>query len=93
VSGSGLSDELCPAIGLTASLRFIGNLDYFCLKGVLAQPSFGSTRIPALLFCIYKCMFCVSPNPPPTVTLAFLLMFDQQSEKKSEHTDPSQSSK
>ncbi|GFZ50378.1 Ammonium transporter 1 [Saitozyma sp. JCM 24511] len=39
---------------------FIGNLDYFCLKGVLAAPSFGSTRIPALLFCIYKCMFCSS---------------------------------
>jgi ammonia channel protein AmtB len=64
VSGSGLSDELRPAIGLTALLRFIGNLDYFCLKGVLAQPSIGSTRIPALLFCIYQCMFCVSPNPP-----------------------------
>jgi Amt family ammonium transporter len=35
------------------------------LRGVLAQPSIGSTRIPALLFCIYQCMFCVSPNPPP----------------------------
>ncbi|RSH92312.1 hypothetical protein EHS25_008727 [Saitozyma podzolica] len=39
--------------------KFIGNLDYFCLKGVLAQPSVGSSRIPALLFCVYQCMFCV----------------------------------
>ncbi|WVR04746.1 hypothetical protein IAU60_001757 [Kwoniella sp. DSM 27419] len=39
--------------------KFIGNLDYFCLKGVLADPSVGSTRIPALLFCIYQCMFCL----------------------------------
>ncbi|EIW71147.1 amt family ammonium transporter [Tremella mesenterica] len=39
--------------------KFIGNLKYFCLKGVLAEPSIGSTRIPALLFCIYQCMFAV----------------------------------
>ncbi|KAK8847538.1 hypothetical protein IAR55_005396 [Kwoniella newhampshirensis] len=39
--------------------KFIGNLDYFCLKGVLAQPSVGSTRIPALVFCVYQCMFCL----------------------------------
>ncbi|KAL7419373.1 hypothetical protein Q5752_006211 [Cryptotrichosporon argae] len=38
---------------------FIGNLDYFCLKNVLAAPSVGSSRIPALMFCIYQCMFCV----------------------------------
>jgi hypothetical protein len=82
VSGSGLSDELCPAIGLTALPRFIGNLDYFCLKGVLAQPSIGSTRIPALLFCIYKFMFCVSPNPPPTVTLAFSLCLINKAKRK-----------
>ncbi|KAM6492039.1 ammonium transporter [Amanita muscaria] len=36
---------------------FIGNLKFFCLKGVLAQPSAGSNRIPALVFCIYQCMF------------------------------------
>ncbi|KIL56018.1 hypothetical protein M378DRAFT_1039905, partial [Amanita muscaria Koide BX008] len=36
---------------------FIGNLKYFCLKGVLTQPSIGSTRIPALVFCICQCMF------------------------------------
>lgn len=40
--------------------RFIGDLHYFCLKGVLEQPSAGSSRIPALLFCIYQCMFAVS---------------------------------
>ncbi|WVQ79914.1 hypothetical protein IAT38_002015 [Cryptococcus sp. DSM 104549] len=39
--------------------KFIGNLDYFCLKGVLADPSAGSNRIPALVFCIYQCMFCI----------------------------------
>ncbi|KAF8993626.1 ammonium transporter AmtB-like domain-containing protein [Cyathus striatus] len=36
---------------------YIGNLKYFGLKGVLGQPSIGSTRIPALLFCIYQLMF------------------------------------
>ncbi|KAG6827600.1 hypothetical protein H0H92_011173 [Tricholoma furcatifolium] len=40
----------------TAS-RFIGDLRYFGLKGVLAQPSIGSPRIPAIVFCIYQCMF------------------------------------
>lgn len=36
---------------------FIGDLRYFALKGVLAQPSIGSPRIPAIVFCIYQCMF------------------------------------
>lgn len=36
---------------------FIGDLKYFGLKGVQGQPSMGSTRIPALVFCIYQCMF------------------------------------
>jgi len=36
---------------------FIGNLKYFALKGVLDQPSIGSTRIPAIVFCIYQLMF------------------------------------
>ncbi|KAJ7586668.1 ammonium transporter [Mycena floridula] len=36
---------------------FIGDLKYFGLKGVLAQPSVGSARIPALVFCIYQLMF------------------------------------
>jgi Amt family ammonium transporter len=36
---------------------FIGDLRYFALKGVLAQPSVGSPRIPSLVFCIYQCMF------------------------------------
>lgn len=36
---------------------FIGDLRYFGLKGVLAQPSIGSSRIPSLMFCIYQCMF------------------------------------
>ncbi|ELU44333.1 ammonium transporter [Rhizoctonia solani AG-1 IA] len=36
---------------------FIGDLKYFALKGVLDQPSMGSTRIPALVFCVYQLMF------------------------------------
>ncbi|KAJ7586713.1 ammonium transporter AmtB-like domain-containing protein [Mycena floridula] len=36
---------------------FIGDLKYFGLKGILAQPSVGSARIWALLFCIYQLMF------------------------------------
>ena len=32
-------------------------LEYFGLKGVLDQPSIGSSRIPAILFCIYQLMF------------------------------------
>lgn len=36
---------------------YIGDLKYFGLKGVLAQPSIGSSRIPSLLFCIYQLMF------------------------------------
>ncbi|KAF5383064.1 hypothetical protein D9615_004824 [Tricholomella constricta] len=40
----------------TAS-AFIGDLKYFALQGVLAEPSIGSARIPAIVFCIYQCMF------------------------------------
>ncbi|CAE6467969.1 unnamed protein product [Rhizoctonia solani] len=36
---------------------FIGDLKYFALKGVLDQPSMGSTRIPAIVFCVYQLMF------------------------------------
>ncbi|KAF2791785.1 ammonium transporter [Melanomma pulvis-pyrius CBS 109.77] len=36
---------------------YIGNLDNFGLKGVLAAPSVGSARIPDLLFCVYQGMF------------------------------------
>ncbi|KAF4616660.1 hypothetical protein D9613_008344 [Agrocybe pediades] len=38
---------------------YIGDLKHFGLKGVLEQPSIGSSRIPALLFCIYQCMFAI----------------------------------
>ncbi|KAF8159921.1 ammonium transporter [Crassisporium funariophilum] len=37
--------------------RFIGDLKYFGLKGVLEKPSIGSTRIPSIVFCIYQLMF------------------------------------
>ncbi|KAA1473590.1 ammonium transporter [Dentipellis sp. KUC8613] len=36
---------------------YIGDLRYFGLKNVLAQPSVGSSRIPALMFCVYQLMF------------------------------------
>ncbi|PFH47896.1 hypothetical protein AMATHDRAFT_151057 [Amanita thiersii Skay4041] len=36
---------------------YIGNLRYFAFKDVLAQPSVGSARIPAILFCIYQMVF------------------------------------
>jgi len=37
--------------------RYIGNLKYFGLKGVLDQPSIGSARIPSIVFCVYQLMF------------------------------------
>ncbi|KAI0635026.1 ammonium transporter [Trametes polyzona] len=36
---------------------YIGDLKYFGLKGVLAQPSIGSTRIPSLIYCVFQLMF------------------------------------
>jgi Amt family ammonium transporter len=36
---------------------YIGNLDHFALKGVLGQPSVGSARVPALVYCVYQLMF------------------------------------
>lgn len=36
---------------------FIGNLDNIGYKGVLAQPSVGSARIPDLMFAVYQGMF------------------------------------
>ncbi|KAI0065053.1 ammonium transporter [Artomyces pyxidatus] len=36
---------------------YIGDLKYFGLKGVLAQPSIGSSRIPSLMFCVFQLMF------------------------------------
>ncbi|KAF8884088.1 ammonium transporter [Gymnopilus junonius] len=37
--------------------RFIGDLKYFGLKGVLEKPSIGSSRIPSIVFCVYQLMF------------------------------------
>ena len=36
---------------------FIGNMDNFGFKSVLAQPSVGSTQVPDLLFAAYQGMF------------------------------------
>ena len=37
--------------------KFIGNLDNFGFRDVLAQPSVGSDRVPDLLFAVYQGMF------------------------------------
>jgi Amt family ammonium transporter len=37
--------------------KFIGALDNFGFKNVLAQPSVGSPRIPDLLYAVYQGMF------------------------------------
>ncbi|KAK7001985.1 ammonium transporter [Favolaschia claudopus] len=50
------------AFSETATNGFIGNLKYFALRGVLDQPSIGSTRIPSIVFCVYQLMFaCITP--------------------------------
>lgn len=36
---------------------YIGNLDNFGFKGVLAAPSVGSDKVPDLLFAIFQGMF------------------------------------
>jgi Amt family ammonium transporter len=36
---------------------FIGDLKYFGLKGVLEQPSIGSTKVPSIVYCVYQLMF------------------------------------
>jgi len=45
-------------------------VDHFGLKGVLAQPSVGSTRIPAIVFCVYQLMFAA-------ITYVIALSFPQ----------------
>lgn len=37
--------------------KFIGDLQYFALKGVLEKQSIGSPRIPSIVFCVYQLMF------------------------------------
>lgn len=39
---------------------YIGDLKYFGLKGVLDAPSMGTTRLPALVFCLYQLMFAAA---------------------------------
>jgi len=36
---------------------FIGNLDNFALINVFSQPSDGSPRVPAIVFCVFQLMF------------------------------------
>ncbi|KAI5283732.1 hypothetical protein KEM55_001391, partial [Ascosphaera atra] len=44
----------------TAS-SYIGNLDNFGFKGVLAQPSVGGSTVPDLLFALFQGMFaCIT---------------------------------
>ncbi|KIK78941.1 hypothetical protein PAXRUDRAFT_834350 [Paxillus rubicundulus Ve08.2h10] len=37
--------------------QYIGDLKYFALRNVLEQPSMGSTRVPAIVFCVFQLMF------------------------------------
>ncbi len=37
--------------------KYIGNLDNFGFKGVLAAPSVGSDKVPDLLFAVFQGMF------------------------------------
>lgn len=48
---------------------YIGDLKYFALRGVQGQPSIGSPRIPALVFCIYQCMFAAITYVSPGLSL------------------------
>ncbi|KAH7882865.1 ammonium transporter AmtB-like domain-containing protein [Phlebopus sp. FC_14] len=36
---------------------YIGDLRYFALQNVLDQPSIGSVRVPAIVFCVFQLMF------------------------------------
>jgi len=37
--------------------KYIGDLKYFALQGVDETPSVGSTRVPAIVYCVYQLMF------------------------------------
>ncbi len=65
--------------------KFIGNLsmffptdfysraklvtEHFGLKGVLEQPSIGSSKIPSIVFCVYQLMFAI-------ITYVYTLLID-----------------
>lgn len=42
---------------LFSVLKIFCKKGYFALQGVLEQPSVGSARIPAILYCVYQLMF------------------------------------
>jgi Amt family ammonium transporter len=37
--------------------KYIGDLKYFALQGVVDAPSPGSSRVPAIVFCVFQLMF------------------------------------
>jgi Amt family ammonium transporter len=37
--------------------KYIGDLKYFALRDVAGQPSMGSPRVPAIVFCVFQLMF------------------------------------
>jgi len=37
--------------------KFIGDVRYFGLKGVLQKPSIGNSRVPSIVFCAFQLMF------------------------------------
>lgn len=42
-------------------------LEHFGMKGVLGQPSVGSTRIPAIVYSVYQLMFAAITYVPLTL--------------------------
>jgi len=42
------------------SNSFIGNMDNFGLRGVMAAPSTGSVLIPDIVFCLYQMLFAMT---------------------------------
>ena len=55
-----------------SSNRFIGNLENFGFRNVLARPSVGSKHIPDLMFAVYQGMFAAI-----TYDISFLLKHTQ----------------
>ena len=58
---------IVQALTLATSVRFrlefqvltfdLCSLEYFALRNVLNQPSIGSVRVPAIVFCVFQLMF------------------------------------
>lgn len=56
-----------------SSETFFCVTEYFGLKGILGEPSIGSTRLPGLIFVVYQCMFAAITCVPHKALLACLI--------------------